>query len=220
MSAKILISALSNSGKTTLLKDLENVLVIAVDGKKYPFPQPHVNISGFDSVAELLDIISDKVEAYLAKYKVLPSVVAIDSVSRIFEIIANNCNKKHTGFTIYTELNKEIALFTNYIENTLIGNNISTVIISHAIWDADTARYVLVAQGSFQKAGGFLSIVDNAVFLEVKNGKRIVHHRTPKFAARTVLTELPDSLPVDEYNLQDHINLLLKTKDEVAEWSI
>ena len=220
MSAKILISALSNSGKTTLLKDLKNVLVIAVDGKKYPFPQPHVNISGFDSVAELLDIISDKVEAYLAKYNVLPSIVAIDSVSRIFEIIANNCNKKHTGFTVYTELNKEIALFTNYIENTLIGNNISTVIISHAIWDADTARYVLVAQGSFQKAGGFLSVVDNAVFLEVKNGKRIVHHRTPKFAARTVLPDIPDSQPIEDYNLQEHINALLKTKDEVAEWSI
>jgi len=41
---KMLISSLPNIGKTTLLQTLDDVLVIARDGKKYPFPQAHVNV--------------------------------------------------------------------------------------------------------------------------------------------------------------------------------
>jgi hypothetical protein len=32
------------------------------------------------------------------------------------------------------------------------------------------------------------------------------------------MLEIPDSQPSEEYNLQDHINLLLKQKDAVADF--
>jgi len=220
MAEKLLISALSNSGKTTLLKDLEDVLVIAIDGKVYPFPQPHVNVSSFNTIEEFTNLISEKVEAYQEKFDKLPKTIAIDSVSRVFELIANNCNVKYQGFNIYTELNKEVAAFTQYIEDVLIANDMNVVIVSHAVWDADTNRYVLVAQGSFAKSGGFLSVVDNSIFLEVKGSKRIVHHRTAKYASRTTLEDIPDTEPADEYNLQDHIDKLATLKGEVTNWSI
>ena len=65
---------------------------------------------------------------------------------------------------------------------------------------------------------GFISEVDNAIFLEGKANKRIVHHRSLKFPARTVLPELPDSQPADEYNLAEHIAVLSQLGDDVAEF--
>ncbi len=65
---------------------------------------------------------------------------------------------------------------------------------------------------------GFLAEVDNSVFLEGKANKRIVHHRSLKFPARTVLVELPDSQSADEYNLANHIAMLSQLVDDVAEF--
>lgn len=154
MAAKLLISGLSNTGKTTLLSDLQDTLVIAVDGKKYPFPQPHINVFEFDSVSQFLTLVGEKITAYYDRYGKYPSTIAFDSVSRIFEIISNNCNKRYSGFQIYTEVSKEVHEFVTYIENVLIANNTNVVIVSHATYDADTNRYNLVAAGSFAKAGG------------------------------------------------------------------
>jgi len=219
MAAKLLISAPSNSGKTTLLKDLTDALVVSIDGKKFPYPIPHVNVEGFDTITEFTELITSKVLAYHEKTGKYPKTIAIDSVSRVFETMANNCNVKYTGFNIYTELNKEVALFKDYLESVVsAGTNL--VIISHSIFDADTGRYKLVDQGSFSKSGGFLSVVDQAVALEVKSSNRVIHHRSAKMAARTTLSveELPDKVDMADYNLQAHIDILETKHDEVAEF--
>ena len=219
MAAKLLVSAPSNSGKTTLLKDLEDALVISIDGKKFPYAIPHVNVDSFDSIEEFTELITSKVMAYNEKLGKYPKTIAIDSVSRVFETAANNCNIKYTGFNIYTELNKEVKLFTSYLES-VVTSGTNLVILSHSTFDKDTAKYVLVDQGSFSKIGGFLSVVDNAVAIEVKSGKRVIHHRSAKMAARTILTEaeLPDKVDMSEYNLQKHIDLLESKHDEVADF--
>ena len=68
MSVKLLISAEANSGKTTITKDLENSLVISHDGKRYPFPVPHVMIPTFDSISELVTTVVEKIEAFKDKF--------------------------------------------------------------------------------------------------------------------------------------------------------
>lgn len=218
MSAKLLISGLSNSGKTTLLSSLKDAFIVSHDGKNYPFPQPHTNVATFDTAQEFTDTITEKIKAYKDKFGHLPKTVAIDSVSKVFDTIMDNCNTKHTGFKIYSELNKEIHVITEYIQNALVNNGINVVIISHAVWDADTAQYNLVGKGDFQKRGGFLSEVDNSIFVETKNNKRIVHNRSTKFPARTVLQGLPDTMSVEDYNLQTHIEKLEELKDQVADF--
>jgi len=219
MAAKLLINAPSNSGKTTLLKDLDDALVISIDGKKFPFPIPHVNVTSFSTMQEFLDTITEKVEAYNDKLGHYPATIAIDSVSRVFETAANNCAEKYSGYNVYSALNKEIAALTAYLES-IVDSGTNLVIISHSIWDKDSGRYVLVDQGSFGKAGGFLSVVDNSAAIEVKANKRIVHHRSARMAARTILTEdeLPDQVEMANYNLQDHITLLASKDDEVADF--
>ena len=155
MAVKLLISGQSNTGKTTLTKSLnpDTTLVISHDGKNFPFPIPHVNVELFNSSSELLNIINTKVEAFNEKLGHYPSTIVIDSVSKIFDTLMDAMTTKFTGFNIYSNLNKEIHEFTDYIQNTLIASDINVVLISHAIYDPDTTNYSLVGKGDFAKRG-------------------------------------------------------------------
>ena len=220
MAVKLLISGLSNSGKTTLLKHLTDAYVLSHDGKKFPFPIPHTNVPTFDSVANLTDLTSTKIQAYQETKGELPKTVVIDTASKIFDTIYDNCNRKFTGFKIYSELDIEIKQFTDYIENILVANGMNVIILSHAVYEADTASYNLVGKGSFAKRSGFLSEVDFASFLELKNNKRYIHHRSTKFPARTLLEAAPDSQLVDEFNLQDYIDQIAAINSQVETFEL
>lgn len=220
MSVKLLVAAESNSGKTTLTKTLKDALVISHDGKKFPFPIPHVNVPEFESTAELITLINEKIVAYKDKVGEYPSTIVFDSVSKIFDTLMDVCNSKHSGFKIYSELNKEIHAFTEYVENTLIASDMNVVLISHAILDSETSRYNLIGKGDFAKRGGFIAEVDEAIFIELKNNKRNLHFRSTRFPARTLHEELPDSLPVEEFNLQQHIELLAEQQETASEFEL
>lgn len=65
---KLLVSSLPNIGKTTLLQTLEDALIIARDGKQYPFPQAHVNVPDFTSAEELINLIVEKLKLTKRKW--------------------------------------------------------------------------------------------------------------------------------------------------------
>ena len=220
MSVKLLISGESNSGKTSLTKDLKDTLVISYDGKKYPFPVPHVLVPPFDSTAQLTTLINEKIIAYKEKFKVYPKTIVIDTVSKVFDTLLDSCSTKYTGFKVYSELNKEIHEFTEYIQNTLIASDMNVIIISHAVWNQDTARYELVGKGDFAKRGGFLAETDEAIFIETKASKRIAHFKSTKFPARTLTDGVPDNTPVDNFNLQEHLDLLSAKQSTADEFSM
>lgn len=220
MAVKLLISAEANSGKTTLTKTLKDTLVVSHDGKSFPFAIPHVMVDTFYTTKELIDLINSKIVAYEAKFGEYPKTVVFDSVSKIFETLLDACNKKYTGFNIYSNLSKEVNEFTAYIQNTIIASNINVIIISHAIYDPDTAKHVLVGKGDFAKRGSFLSEVDQAIFLETKSNKRVVHFRSTKFPARTLAEDDPDSIEVSEFNLQTYIDKLAASQQLVEDYSL
>lgn len=220
MSIKLLISGESNSGKTTLTKTLQNSLVVSHDGKKYSYAVPHVMVDTFDSVQDLIDLVNDKIVAYKEKFNTYPKTIVFDSTSKIFDTILDNCNAKFTGFTIYSNLNREIHEFTSYIQNTLIASDMNVVLISHAIYDPDTVKYNLVGKGDFQKRGNFLAETDQALFIETKASKRILHFRSTKFPARTLREEDPDSAPVDDFNLQTYIETLAAEQSDVDDHAL
>lgn len=220
MSIKLLISAESNSGKTTLTKNLTDALVVSHDGKRYPFPVPHVMVDTFESTTALIALINDKIVAYKEKFGKYPQTVVFDSTSKIFDTLLDNCNAKFTGFTIYSNLNKEVHELTDYIQNTLIASDMNVVLISHALYDADTTKYNLIGKGDFSKRGGWLSETDQALFIETKANKRILHFRSTKFPARTLREDDPDSMPVDDFNLQTYIDTLAAEQTDVDSYAI
>ena len=217
---KLLISGLPNIGKTTVLQSLgDDVLVIARDGKKYPFPQPHVNVPDFETADELIGIITDKINAYEDKMGKLPNTIVIDSMSKILLDIEGNILARVKSFP-YGVINTEIKLLVDFIERDL-ADAFNIVMVSHAIYSEDTLGYSLVnAGGSWGKKGGLLSEVDEAVFIELKGKKRVLHYRNPKMASRTTIGDLPDSIELDNFNLKEHLDLLTSKQDTVTAWSL
>jgi GTPase SAR1 family protein len=99
MAIKLLIAGESNSGKTTLTKNLSDTLVVSHDGKSYPFAVPHVMVPSFDSMDTLIATVNEKIVTYKEKFDTYPKTIVIDSVSKIFDTVLDYCNTKHTGLT-------------------------------------------------------------------------------------------------------------------------
>lgn len=216
---KLLVSSLPNIGKTTLLKDLKNVLVIARDGKKYPFPQAHVNVPDFTSAEELIDLIVEKVGAYEEKMGELPETIAIDSISKILLDIEGYTLEQVKSFP-YGKVNTEIKKVVDFIERDLVPE-FNIVMVSHAIYNEDVSGYGLVnAGGSYGKKGGILSEVDEAIFVELKGKKRIIHFRNSKMCSRTTCADLPENTPVEDFNLQTHLETLQAKQGKAEKWSL
>lgn len=168
MAVKLLISGMANTGKTTLLKTLEDVFVVARDGKKYPFAQAHTNIPALiykptaeeapngermTVVEQLIDIINTKLGVYNEKFGKLPTTIVFDSISKIFLDIESAVMAKVDSFP-YGVINTEIAMLVDYIEETLIPHGINVVIVSHALADEDGVFKLVNAGGQYGKKGG------------------------------------------------------------------
>jgi hypothetical protein len=216
---KLLVTSLPAVGKTTLLQSLKDVLVVARDGKQYPFPQAHVNVPDFNDADQLIDLVVEKVDAYEAKMGTQPKTIAFDSISKIFLDIEAYVLEQVKSFP-YGKVNTEIQKVVNFIERDVVPN-FNVVLVSHAMYSEDISGYQLVnAGGSFGKKGGILSEVDEAIFLELRGKNRNVHFRNSKMCSRTTVADLPDSVPVEEFNLQEHLEMLSGKQGEAKEWSL
>ena len=219
MPAKILVTGLANSGKTSLLKPLEKVLVFSRDGKPFSLELPHVNVPDYDKIDELLDVVEEKLEAYKAKMGEYPDTIVFDSVSRIFTDIETNCQNKFKGYDVWSNVNMEVNKFVA-ATNELMESGFNIVLIAHAVFDAETKTFTETCKGSFAKTGGFLSTVDYSVNISIVGSKRIVTHKGMQLS-RTLIDDMPDKEDVNNFNLQTYIDRI-KTKSEVVQekWSI
>ena len=219
MSAKILITGMPNTGKTTLLKPLKNALVMARDGKPFSLELPHVNVSEFKNIDEFLNLLEEKLEAYNTKMGNYPDTIVFDSVSRIFTDIETSCSKRFNGFDVWSNVNKEINKFLEAI-STLQENGFNVVLIAHAVWDEKAGKFIETCKGSFAKIGGFLSTVDYALNIDVVGSKRLITHRGTSLS-RTLLDDIPDKESASDFNLQAYIDKIKAKASVVSEkWSI
>lgn len=219
MPAKILITGLANSGKTSLLKPLKNCLVFARDGKPFSLELPHVNVPDFDRIEELIELIQEKMEAYKEKMGEYPETFVFDSVSRIFTDIETNCSRRYKGFDVWSNVNREINSFLEAInELNSLGYNI--VLVAHAVWDEKVGKFIETCKGSFAKVGGFLGVVDYALNIDIVGSKRIITHRGSSLS-RTLLDDMPDKQDVKDFNLQEYLEKIKQKSNKVQEvWQI
>ena len=219
MPAKVLITGTANSGKTTLLKTLKDVLVVSRDGKPFSLELPHFNMPEYKKIDELLDMLQEKLEAYKNKFGEYPKTIAFDSVSRIFTDIETSCSKRFNGYDVWANVNKEINLFLDAI-NQLQEEDFNIVLIAHAVWDENAKKYIETCKGSFAKIGGFLSTVDYAMNIDIVGNKRILTHRGMNLS-RTLLEDMPEKEDATKFNLQNYLDKI-KEKSEVVntKWSI
>lgn len=217
--ARILITGISNSGKTSLLKTLKDVLVVSRDGKPFSLELPHFNAPDFDRVNDILDLLVEKLNVYKDKFGKYPKTIAFDSVSRIFTDIETNCSRKYKGFEVWSNVNKEVNTLVDAI-NQIEREGYNIILIAHCVWDEKAGKYIETCKGSFAKIGGFLSICDYAINID-RIGKTFTIHNKNNNLARTLLTDIPDKQDSTTFNLQEYLDKIVnKTNTVTKEWSI
>ena len=217
--AKLLISALPNAGKTSLLKGLKDSLVIANDGKQFPFHQPHINISEVTSASGFIAEIDAGLDAYNNKFGNYPKIVVIDSISKVLLDIESYYVSTISSFP-YGQIGKDITELMSYIENELVKNGCSVIFVSHAMKDDDGYFKLVTSGGAAGKRGGVIADVDNAIYIEIKGKKRVIHYKNPKLLARSLNEDLPEFVPIEDFNLQDYMDNLIANDNTVDEWSL
>lgn len=208
MAVKFLVSAFEKSGKSTITSQLKNPLVINLDQKEYGFKVPHVNIKEYLGMDALLETIAEKLQAYKDKFGKYPENLIFDTVTQMYSAMQKYNSDKYKGFDIHSKNNQETMAFNQFIEQQLLPAGINVIIVAHTLYDEATSRHIIPATGAFAKAGSWTSVVNDSIFVEVKSNKLVVHLKGLKYPARTTLTDLPDSIPVEEYSLQDHLDQL------------
>lgn len=237
MTAKLVISGKENIGKTTLIKSLppEETFVLAVDEKPFQLAYPHANFFSFKDIDGFVngwddthedgtkthnEGVTHKIAKFQEKMGKLPKYVVIDTVSRVFMYAYDNLNDlfPNDNFKLYAALDREIKKFRKLLTD-MQEAGMNVIMISHAEMDEKTAKYKLTGTGKFSKNGGFISTVDEAAFIDLKAKTRTVYLRGHELA-RTLLEDLPDSLPSEEYSLKSHIDMLISKADSVKEFRL
>ena len=169
MAAKILINAKAGAGKTSLINSLTNAYVISRDGKDFPFEIPHTVFTDFTGMSNMIhgydytddddqpqhfDGILDKLQKYKDHFGHLPSTIVWDSVSQTLQDIIDYSNISFKNFDVHSNINKEVALLTKFIQEYLVANNINVVLMNHVFYSETEAAYVMTGQGSFKQKGG------------------------------------------------------------------
>lgn len=217
---KVLVNAFESSGKSTITSQLEDALVFNMDSKEYGFKVPHVNMKEYEGMDNLIEFISEKLETYNEKFGHYPKNVVFDTVTQLYVSMQKYNGEKYKGFDEHKANNSDTLAFNAFIEQALIPSDINVIIVAHTIYDENTSRHIIPATGAFAKAGSWLSVVNEAVFIEKKSNKLVVHTSGFKYPARTTIENLETNVNIEDYSLQEHINKLNKQKIESTDLSL
>lgn len=218
MAIKLLVSGFENTGKSTLAASIENAMVVNFDRKEYGFAVPHMNITDYSGIDSLIDLINEKLGVYQEKMGKLPETLVLDTVTQFYTTMQHYNDDNFKNFDVHKNNNRDTLHLNAYIEDVLIANGVNVVIVAHTVFDADTARHIIPATGQFGKAGSWMSVVNDAIFIEKKSANYIIHQKSMKFPCRTTLEDIETSVDGKDYDLNKHIARLTASKIEAQEF--
>lgn len=217
---KLLICGFESSGKSTIASQLDDVLVFNFDHKEYGFKVPHVNVKDYNGLDEMIGLITEKIEQYKDKLGKYPKTVVFDTMTQFYSSMQQYNGTKYKGFEEHKQNNQDTLTFNKFIEDSLIPSDINVIIVAHTIFDESTSRYIIPATGAFAKAGSWLSVVNESIYIEKKSNKLIIHTNSLKYPCRSTLADIKTGVNSEEYSLQVHIDALTSVKLESEEFLI
>lgn len=220
MSIKVLVSGYENTGKTTLISKLDDALLINCDNKSYNGSLPFAKYNDYKGIEDFKKFVNSKIKLYKEKYKKLPKFLIIDTVTHLYTNMVAYCNRAFRGFDIHKNLNTDTLELNKYIEDTLLANNINVVIVAHCIVDQKTDKHTIYANGSFKDSGSWLSVVQEALYIERSKDVHKVHIKSDYLPARSLLEwkEYEDgNVDFNEFDFKNYTDILLKNSDKVQE---
>jgi hypothetical protein len=219
---KLLVVGKEGSFKTRTISKLTDSLVASTDNKAFKGKVAHFRYNTYKGVDDFIETVNSKTAIYMEKHGKLPRNLVIDSITHLQNNMERWANEKFNGFSIYSNLGKDILLLNEYLEEVVIPNGVNVILTAHCTYNADIARYEIKSPGRFGDNGSWMSVTDDAVFLEPKGNKVNVHIRNLKFPCRSSLdqNELPDMMDWEEYDINKHIEILENNRFESDQYEI
>lgn len=216
---KLLISGFEASGKSTMSSKISDALIINFDGKTYNMPNTvSTDFKEYSGIANLAEFINEKIRVYKEKLGVLPKFIILDTITALYAQIVSFNSKKYKGFEVFKANEADTLLLNDYLENILIANGISVIVVAHAKFEETKNCYVIPAQGQFKDRGSWQSYVNDSIFLDKTANKRNVYLKSLKFPARSTIYDLENTqeevfVPASEYDINEHIEKLLNATE-------
>ena len=211
MAVKLLITGFENTGKSTLASKIENALIINCDGKSFNFKTPHSDFTGWKGYKDFEKFVISKILAYKNKLNELPRTIVFDTITHLYLDITNFNRRNYSGFDIHSQNNDDAQSLNDFIENKLIREkNINIVLMAHTTIEPKTNRFSVPAQGSFARAGGFVSFVDESIYID-RNEEHLIVLKDPTNAVvRSVLKYDEDKFVVhfNTFDINKHLAAL------------
>lgn len=212
---KLLVTGLENSGKSTITSKIKDALVINFDNKEYNFEVANADFREYTGLDSVIDFINNKLVAYKEKNGKFPKVLVIDTVTQLYSSMVLYNSKKYNGFNIHSQNNVDTLDLNNYFEDIILANGVDLVVVAHAIYDSDTKAYTIKSQGQFRDAGSWLSIVNDSIFIEKRNGKLTVFLNDIKYPSRASLEKIEEKMSIDDYDINTHLEKLRNSKETI-----
>ena len=220
---KFLINAYEASGKTTLSSQIKDALILNLDEKPYGIKgiKAIATLKDYTGMEDFIKFVSDKITAYKEKFGNFPKFIVFDTITRLYYSMLTFNQKKYQGFTTHSKNLEEPQTLNKYINDVLLANGVSVILVAHTQLDKETNRTVIPAQGQFEKVGSWHSLVNEAIFIEKQGGKRKVFIKSEKYPARTTNTEYLNekevSFNMEEFDINDYLNKLLEEQSSSEE---
>jgi len=217
---KILINGEAGAGKTELLRSLgEDTFVVSRDNKEFALPIPHMLVDKYYDMETLLyggkvtnenneeievEGVLEKLDKYFEKFGKYPRNIVIDSVSQLTMDVIESASEIDTAWGKQGAfITKEMAILTKFIHEELELNGINVILLNHVIPEKAegklTGSFVQFGQGKFKDKGGFYSTTNESITIEAVGSNRVVHLRGTDKQARTMQTDLPSKMYVENF---------------------
>jgi hypothetical protein len=242
MAIKILINGEAGTGKTSLLSSLDKrTFVASRDAKKFGLKLPHTLVEEWLGMQAFVNTVIDKLEDYNDKFGEYPTNVVIDSVSQIFMDVIDKASQTPNVYGSQgAEVTKEMAVLTKFIHEDLELNGVNVILLNHVITEKEdgklTGSFISFGSGKFLEKGGFYSTTNESITIITVGEHRKVFLKGKDKQARTTLTDVPDTMWVENlfdpskskklkedetyFTLQGHLDLLADEQHSVEEWSL
>ena len=212
---KLLVCGKENCGKSYLTSQIDDAFVVSLDDKKYSFVVPHTNKT-FEKLSDFIVDLGASIEGYYEKFGKMPRVIVFDTVTQMYSSLTRH-SAKFKGYDVHNNINNETLNFNKFIEDDIIAKGIDVVVVAHTVFDADTRTYTIPATGQFKAAGSWLSIVDQALYLEKQDNLRIVHFDSPNTPSRSLLEDYKGKMDVNDFDINKFLDAMRNKNDDAQE---
>lgn len=220
MAIKVLISGYENTGKTTLISKIQNALVINCDSKEFSIDKVvYSDYKNYTGLQDFMQFTFDKIKLYKSKFNKFPKYIVFDTITHLYAKMIQFNSKKFKGFEIHSTNNLETMELNNFLE-VIISKDINVIIVAHTKVDEKTGKHIIPSQGNFKDCGSFLSICNEAIFIERSLDNHLIHLKSNFLPVRSLYQWEQESIPFNEFNINDYLEKITQLKIETEKFRL